>query len=178
MDQTATSDFDGTFYGLSVSAGYDFYQGGWSFGPRAGIEYLKTKADSYTESVSDPNAPGAGWAAQIDEIDQEFLTLQVGGRASYAISMNWGVLVPYAQLDWLHEFADGSSVVTGRFVQDASGSEFGIQTDEPDRNYFRLSLGGAATFADGLSAFFDFQTLLGSDLWKTSGISIGVRGEF
>ncbi|MCU7921689.1 MAG: choice-of-anchor D domain-containing protein, partial [Candidatus Thiodiazotropha sp. (ex Dulcina madagascariensis)] len=116
VNQELTADYDGDMFSLFIGSGYDFNRGAWTFGPRADLEYIKSDVDGFTEETSDPTAPGGGWATRIGETDQRWLTLNVGGRASYTHGTDWGVLIPYARLDWLHEFKDDAQIITAHFV--------------------------------------------------------------
>ncbi|PVV27326.1 MAG: hypothetical protein B6D79_02995, partial [gamma proteobacterium symbiont of Ctena orbiculata] len=160
VSQNLKADYDGDTISLFVGSGYDFYRGPWSFGPRADLEYIKSDVDGFTEEVSDPTADGGGWATRVDGTDQRWLTLNLGGKVSYTHSADWGVLIPYARLDWMHEFEDDSQIITAYFVEDPAGLGIDIQTDDPDRDYLRLRFGTSAQFQNGVVGFIDFGTIL------------------
>jgi uncharacterized protein with beta-barrel porin domain len=178
VNQTLKADYDGDMVSLFVGSGYDFNRGAWSFGPRADLEYIKSDIDAFTEEVSDPTADGGGWATRVDDTDQRWLTLNLGGRVSYTHSADWGVLIPYARLDWLHEFEDDSQVITAHFVDDPAGLGIEIQTDEPDTDYLRLRFGTSAQFQNGVVGFVDYGTILAHSEWSSHTISAGLRMEF
>jgi len=178
VDQEISADYDGDLYGFSIGSGYDFNHGGWTFGPRVDLDYLKSEADGFSEQASSPDADGGGWTTRIDGNDQEWLTLQMGGRVSYARSTTWGVLIPYGRLDWLHEFKDNSQIITGYFMDDPGGNPISIYTDDPDRDYLRLRLGVSAHLQDGVTGFIDYGTILANSQWSGNTISAGFRVEF
>lgn len=178
VDQEISADYDGSLYGFSIGSGYDFNRGGWTFGPRLDLDYLKSSVDGFSEQVSSPDADGGGWATRIEDNDQEWLTLQLGGRVSYAQSTSWGVLIPYGRLDWLHEFKDNAQIITGYFVDDPGGNPIDIYTDDPDRDYLRLRLGLSAQLQEGVSGFIDYGTILANSQWSGNTISAGFRIEF
>ncbi|MES9970575.1 MAG: choice-of-anchor D domain-containing protein [Candidatus Thiodiazotropha sp.] len=178
VSQNLKADYDGDMVSLFIGSGYDFNRGPWSFGPRADLEYIKSDVDGFTEEVSDPTAAGGGWATRVDETDQRWLTLNLGGKVSYTHSTDWGVLIPYARLDWLHEFEDDSQIITAYFVEDPAGLGIDIQTDDPDRDYLRLRFGTSAQFRNGVAGFIDFGTILSHSEWTAHTISAGVRMEF
>ncbi|MES9993971.1 MAG: autotransporter domain-containing protein [Candidatus Thiodiazotropha sp.] len=178
VSQQLKADYDGDMVSLFVGSGYDFNRGPWSFGPRADLEYIKSDVDGFTEEISDPLADGGGWTTRIDDTDQRWLTLNLGGRVSYTHSADWGVLIPYARLDWLHEFEDDSQVITAHFVEDPAGLGIEIQTDDPDRDYLRLRFGTSAQFQNGVVGFIDYGTILAHSEWSAHTISAGVRMEF
>ncbi|MEW8037688.1 MAG: autotransporter domain-containing protein [Candidatus Thiodiazotropha sp.] len=178
VSQQLKADYDGDMLSLFVGSGYDFNRGPWSFGPRADLEYIKSDVDGFTEEISDPTADGGGWATRVGETDQRWLTLNLGGKVSYTHSADWGVLIPYARLDWLHEFEDDSQVITAHFIEDPAGMGIEIQTDDPDRDYLRLRFGTSAQFQNGVVGFIDYGTILAHSEWSSHTISAGLRMEF
>ncbi|MEW8507115.1 MAG: autotransporter outer membrane beta-barrel domain-containing protein [Candidatus Thiodiazotropha sp.] len=178
VNQSLKADYDGDMMSLFVGSGYDFNRGPWSFGPRVDLEYIKSDVDGFTEEVSDPTADGGGWATRVEATDQRWLTLNLGGKVSYTQSMDWGVLIPYARLDWLHEFEDDSQVINAHFVEDPAGMAIEIQTDETDQDYLRLRFGTSAQFQNGVIGFIDYGTILAHSEWSAHTISAGLRMEF
>ncbi len=178
IDQKAKASYDGDMFTLSVGSGYDFNSGSWVFGPRVNLDYIKTDIDGFTERMSDPLSNGGGWATSMEDTDQTWLTLKLGGKASYAYSTTWGVLTPYASADWLHEFKNDSQLFQGGFAADPGSLNFQIMTEDPDRNYFRVNLGVAAVFQNGIIGYLDYDTILSNDRWDRQTISAGLRMEF
>jgi outer membrane autotransporter protein len=178
VDQKLSADYDGSTLSLFIGSGYDFSNGAWSFGPRADLEYLKSDVDGFTEKVSNPDADGGGWATRVDESDQTWLTLKLGGRLAYTHSADWGILIPYTRLDWLHEFEDDAQVFSAYFVGDPNAQAIRIESDDPDRDYLRLRLGTSAQLKNGMVGFIDYGTILAHSDWTSHTISIGFRSEF
>ncbi|MEJ2404322.1 MAG: autotransporter outer membrane beta-barrel domain-containing protein, partial [Candidatus Thiodiazotropha sp.] len=178
VNQKLDADYDGDMLSLFIGSGYDFSRSAWSFGPRVDLEYVRSNVDGFTEKVSDASADGGGWATRVDSMDQTWLTLNLGGRVSYTHSTDWGVLIPYARLDWLHEFKDDSQSVNAYFVDDPSPQAIEISSEDPDRDYMRLRVGSSAQFQNGVVGFIDFGTLLANSRWSSSNVSLGVRMEF
>jgi outer membrane autotransporter protein len=110
----------------------------------------------------------------------------LGARASYAFTTGIGVVTPYARFDWQHEFENDTSAIRGSFVNGGQGSVPGaaaandilIPLDDPDRDFFNLSLGVASVFPHGISAFVDYLTVLGLDDISLHQFVGGVRFEF
>lgn len=178
VDQSAKSDFDGSQWSASFGGGYSFTRGALSFGPTARLEYVQTEVDGYQERMSNPTADGGGWAARIDDQDVSSFTSQIGGEVSYAVSTAWGVLIPSAQMVWVHEFEDGSENVVGHFVQDTSRTKFSLPTDSFDSDYFNLQLGLSAQFANGRSGFIYYRKLFGYSELDSYTVGAGLRMEF
>ena len=94
------------------------------------------------------------------------------------MSQSWGVLLPQAHFEWVHEFENDREVVNGFFIQDPSQTSFSLNTDRPDSNYFNLRLGVSAQFAKGRSGYFYYRKLLGYDNLDVDSFSAGLRFEF
>jgi outer membrane autotransporter protein len=178
VNQQLTADYDGDTFSLFIGSGYDFNRGPWSFGPRADLEYIKSDVDGFSEEVSDPLADGGGWATRVDGTDQRWLTLNLGGKVSYTHSTDWGVLIPYARLDWLHEFENDSQVINAYFLGDTNPMAITIESDDPDRDYLRLRFGTSAQFQNGVVGFIDFGAIMAHSDWTSNTISAGLRMEF
>ncbi|HXH03232.1 MAG TPA: autotransporter outer membrane beta-barrel domain-containing protein [Candidatus Competibacteraceae bacterium] len=178
VEQAAFADFDGEQWDVMLGGGYEFHQGGWTFGPVGRLEYIKIDVDGYSEQMSSPSAAGSGWAVQIDDQTLKSFTLSLGGQVSYAMSQSWGVLVPQANAQWVHEFEDDSRFITGRLIGDPSGQSFNLPTDSVDRNYFTVGIGASAVFPQGASAYLFYQKVLGYEDFDLDSVNLGVRWEF
>jgi uncharacterized protein YhjY with autotransporter beta-barrel domain len=178
VNQDLLADYDGDLYSLFIGSGYDFYRGKWAFGPRLDLEYLRSNVDEFAEEASDPNEDGGGWATRISDTNQTWLTFNLGGKVSYTHSASWGVMIPYARLDWMHEFKDDAQTITAHFVDDPAGNAIEFSTDDPDRDYMRLSIGTSVQFENGIASFIDYNTLLANSEWRHHAISLGMRMAF
>lgn len=183
VDQTMSADYDSDHWDLTLGAGYEFNWREWTFGPIGQLEYIDVDIDDYREQESNPDADGSGWPVEIDSQDFESFTLSLGGQASYAWSQSWGVLVPQARFEWVHEFEDDPVVVTGRFIKATTDDEFGpvdfaFSADEPDENYFIVGAGLSAVLPRGKSLFVHYQTVLGFEDLDHHSVNAGLRWEF
>jgi outer membrane autotransporter protein len=169
---TATGNTDGTSFGASLGAGYDLNRQQWTFGPYARVSYVKVKVDGYQES------PVAGNAYRFQSQDATSTTLALGGRASYAISTRYGVVLPQAWLDWTHEFSNDSQIITAQLVNDPTNTPINLLTDNPDRNFFHAGIGVSMQFAHGRSAYLLYERLFGHTYLGEGTLQAGVRLEF
>jgi outer membrane autotransporter protein len=176
--QEAAGDTDGLEYSMSLSGGYDYNQGGFSYGPYGRLSYTRAEIDAFTESASNPGAPGIGSVLSLSDQEVDSATAVLGGQVSYAISRPSGVFMPQARMEWEHEFSDGSRELSAQFVHDPSSSTFTITTDEPDRDYLNLGLGVSVVTAQGRSGFLYYETRLDQDSITQNWIKAGVRLEF
>jgi len=178
VNQSAKADYDGHQWSAAVGTGYMLSNGAWSYGPVARAEYVSASIDGYSERMSNPNANGGGWAARLDDLDQESFTTAFGGEVSRAISTNWGVILPQLHLDWVHEYRDAPVSVNGSFIQDPTGGIFGITGDKPDSDYFNGRLGVSAQFAGGSTAFLYYNKVFGYRDLDVDTVGAGVRLTF
>jgi len=165
-------DTDGNELTISLGGGYDFARGPLSFSPYGRINYIRTEIDGYTEDTN------TGLELVYKDQDAESLSTVVGGQLSYAISKPYGVFLPTLRFDWTHEFRDDSRFITASFLNDPTQGRFKIETDDPDRDYFLLGLGVAATFRGGRSAYFNYEYLLGQDDLDQESVAAGFRMDF
>jgi outer membrane autotransporter protein len=63
-------------------------------------------------------------------------------------------------------------------VNDPTRSEFAIETDEADKNYFNLGIGLSAVFSQGRSGYLFYETRLDQDDVTLNTINAGLRIEF
>lgn len=177
-DRRAEGDVEAREYLVSGNAGYQMRiaDTGLSVGPVARFEYLHMDVDSFKES----GANGLNLVYHADDI--ESLILNFGGEASYDLSTDFGVLTPQLRIEWAHQFEDDPRSITARYRFDSaapgSRTQFHIRTKNPDRNYVDIGLSLAAQFADGLSGFLGYETLVGHDDFQAHVFTVGGRLEF
>jgi len=178
IDQIASASPGGNSQSLSLSLGRDFSKNAWTFGPYLRAAYSKLDFDAYTETMSNPDGPGAGFALAVDGRTLKSLQGVVGGKLSYAISTNWGVLVPNAQFEWVNEFEDDPDFLVTRFVFDPMQTPILIDNDRIDSNYINLGVGLSGVFANGRSAYVYYERVTGQSRMSSDSLAVGVRIEF
>ena len=165
---TARASTDGPQFSFSVGSGYDFNVGPLAFGPAVRVDYVRVHIDSYHETGAGPSN------ARIDSQTIESLTTNVGGQARYVVSTAWGVLSPFVRAEWVHEFKGDNRTVTAS----VGPTVVTLQTNTPDRDYLNLGIGMSATFKKGVSAFIDYDVVLGRTNFTSHAFTGGVRIEF
>lgn len=168
----ARASFSGTQFGASLGAGYDINEGPVAFGVYGKAAYLTVDVDDYRES----NAGGLN--LEMDGFDATSVTTTLGARVSRVFNTDTAVLVPQARVEWEHEYDNDASTLSARFAADPSGTTFLIDTDDPDRDYFRIGLGLSALFPQGVTTYLNYSTLLDKRDWTDHLIDAGVRWEF
>ena len=171
-DSSSNSNgYETSFHALS---GYDHYFGNVTVGPRVGVNYSHLSIDDYTED-------GAGSGLALSYEDQTIRSLQstVGLYASAAFSTSYGVWVPQATADYVHEFQNNQRSITVQFAGDgrATPNKFKFKNDKPDRNFFNFGIGTILVLPNGIQPFVNFRVMAGHDQFDNYGGTIGVRIE-
>jgi len=168
---TVSGDTSGFEFTGDLSGGYDFSFDAFTIGPRAGLHYKRTDLNGFSENSANP-------AANLDTyLDQKYesFTGTLGAQASYAISADFGVVVPQISAQYVHEFLDGQN---NQVILGCCGP--GVVTfagDNPDHNYANVGAGVVFVLPNGVSPFLNFQAELGNSLEQTETVSAGVRVE-
>jgi outer membrane autotransporter protein len=178
VDQIFDASFKGNTFGISLSGGYEFRQNALTLVPFARLQYLRARIDGYQETVRRPGEAGDGLGVEIDNQHLTSFTSALGVQANYAISQPWGVLMPFASAEWVHEFDKSNDNVTGRFLGDRGGNTFAFAIDDTDSNYFDLGVGVAAQFTQGTSGFVNYQRVEGFSNLSHYSVNAGLRFEF
>jgi outer membrane lipase/esterase len=175
VNEQADGSTDSSQYNLAAGIGYNGSYQALSFEPYARVSYLNATIDGYTET----NANVFNLKYQDQEIDSLISTL--GLSTSYAISYQYGVLVPQLRAEWNHEFQNDSRNINSSYAGSgpAVANVFiSTPTEDPDRDFFVVSAGLSAVFKNGLQAFVSYQTLLGYDNFTSNLVTAGGRLEF
>lgn len=172
VTRTATSETDGRQYAFALGAGYDVMFSNWRVTPLARLQYVNADLDEFEETN------GLGLDLTIGDQRIESLLSTVGATASYALSTPVGVFSPQLRAEWQHEFQNDSRDIKAIYTNDPNQIPWRIPTDDPDRDYFTLGVGVAGTFQRGISAFVDYQTIVGLDETTAHLVNVGVRMEF
>ena len=102
----------------------------------------------------------------------------LGGKATWILSRDWGILMPHAQLELQHEFDDDPQQLATRFAFDPTATLATFNGQEVDSDQFNVGLGLSALFPGGRSAYVYYERLLGSERLSQDTLSLGVRLEF
>lgn len=178
VNQTASASPDGKQYSLSLAVGHDFNRGAWTFSPYVRGIYTHVSLDGFSETLSDPGAPGSGLGTEVDSRSFASELGVLGARFTRTISMDWGVLVPNALVEWNHEFKNDPQTVVTRFLADPTQTPIFITDPRVDQNYFNLGVGLNAILPQGRSGFLYYEHVTGLSGIHENRLSVGVRVEF
>lgn len=159
-------------FNVGMNVGYDFVLRNFTVGPRVGVNYLDRRITGYQESGS------TGLELIYDNQNITSLTTTVGLAASLAISTRFGVLVPQATAEYVHEFLNDQRTVGFTLVDTISRPRFLFQTDLPDRNFCNLGLGAVFILPGGMSTFVNVRELVGYSTRRATTVTAGLRVAF
>ena len=171
VNTQATANPNGNQYSVSLGSGYNFALQEWTLNPYARVNYLKFDVDSFNENG------GNGWAMGFSDQSVESVTTTLGSQISYAFSTSFGVFLPSIRGEWTHQYKDNIRNIAGRFLG-SSPINFNTVTQAPDRNYFTVGTGVSGTFARGVSAFLNYDALVGYRDITSHLVTLGARVEF
>lgn len=176
VNQDAHSSTNGRTLAGTVTFGRDFTSGAMSYGPYVRGSWTRTDFDGYQETMLTGSGSGLGLA--VKGRTSTSVESMVGAKVNLVASEDWGVLMPHAEVEWVHEYEDGVDRVNASFVQDPTSTPFQLPGDAVDTNFFRIGVGVSAQFTRGRSGFLYFERTLGLAGLVQKNISLGFRCEF
>jgi outer membrane lipase/esterase len=178
IDRLFEASTDSTQYAGQLTGGTILGQAATTLDLYAGIDYLRLEIDRFQEREIGPADSGLALAFAKQKTDS--VQSIVGAMVRHAISTRTGVLVPYAGVEWRHEFDNDSRGVEYRYVFAVPGStvSFVTPTDDPETNFFDVTLGVSGQFANNLVGWLQYNTALGIDDATTHVVTLGIRGVF
>lgn len=177
VDQVARADTDSSQVGASLSVGRDFQKGAWNFSTYLRGDYGRISFDGYSERAV-AGSDGEGLVLTVDPRDLTSSAATLGGKATYIMSRDWGILMPHVQLELQQEFEDDPQRLVTRFTFDPTQTAALFEGQEVDSSLYNLGLGLSALFPGGKSAYIYYERLMGSSQIKQDTLSVGVRIEF
>lgn len=178
VDVVARAQPEGDSRLLALSAGKNWAWNAWNVGGYVRGEFSRIDLDGYAERIRNPSGAGRGLAVSVDDRSLDSRTGTLGMRFGYASSRDWGVLLPYGRVEWVKEFEDDAQVITTRFVNDPNRNGISIVTDAQDDGYGNVALGFTGVFANGRSAFLQYERRFAQESIDRSTLTLGGRFEF
>jgi outer membrane autotransporter protein len=146
--------------------------------PEGSLTFHQARLDAYTESMSQPSAPGGGLALSYGATTVPSLQARAGLAAALTVSTPWGVLQPRLHGAYVRELRNTATTYTTSFASAAglgAASPILLQGDAPASRFFENGAGLNATFGHGLSAFFDYEQLSSAKYVSSHTLFLGVR---
>jgi outer membrane autotransporter protein len=151
----------------SLSGGYDFSFDNITVGPRLGVHYVRTELDGFTET-------GNPLALSYEDQVEDSLTTTAGVQGSIAISTSFGVVVPQASAEYVHEFLNDRRTID---AVASDGSLVSFVTDPPDRNYFNVGASVVFVLPDGIAPFLNYSAQVANRFEELHTVTAGLRLE-
>lgn len=173
---------DGDQIAWSLGAGYTGNADSINYNLFGRFEGIDAEIDAYNETGSGANPE---WAMSVDDQDIESVQAVLGAQVALALSQNFGVLQPYAGVEWHYEFEDDARDITANYLNDPFFANNGDKTftvqlasDDPDEDFFLVSVGATLLLKGGNQLFLNYDTVLGLDDVGSQAVTLGVRFEF
>ena len=170
---TASASTNSDKVSAGIGASYNINMNAFSIIPKIRFDYTDTFIDGYDELGTN----GLGLRYQ----DQEITTIQtdIGVDATYAWSLPWGVILPRIGLSYVHEFSNDSRLIHTSLISDPSQIDMAFNTNNPERDYMRTSIGISAVLPHGIQLFInyertDFHRYFDENYTVTGGIRVGI----
>ncbi len=167
---TAVGNTHGNQWLGTVGLGYEIPIGAGAVTPYGRLNYVQTRVNGYTETSD------SLLGTQVNGTTTNSITSVAGLRGSYAIGLSWGVLVPQARGEYIHEF-DGANQTSSVFSNDPARAPLLI-SDPVTRDYGRIGFGVTAVLPRGFLPFFDYEALVGDEHTSQHIFTAGLRIEF
>jgi large repetitive protein len=161
---------NGNIFSGSLTGGYEFDAGPYTFGPYLRADGAHGVIDSFTESGPSALAVTAG-GQTVDSVHAV-----LGFRGDRAISTDYGILSPHIRGEYLHEFI-GASNASVAFANGAA-SGFQVAGYPVTRNYLMLGAGASFLTVSALSFFVDYDALVGYTNQTSHSITAGASIRF
>jgi len=169
-NRVANGDFGSMTYGVSLGGGYNIPIGALTITPNGRFEYHRISASGFTENGAQ------GLDLTYGNTGQNTILSFLGVQGSYAISTSWGVISPTGRLEWAHQYNNGSSTVSVAYSNDPSLlSAFTLPGNRNSSDYGDIGVGVALQFAGNMSAFLNYDALVGISHTSYNSFTAGLR---
>ncbi|KMM75923.1 esterase [Xanthomonas sp. NCPPB 1128] len=157
---------DGSNLTAALQGGYEFGEGSFKHGPVAAAIWQKVKLDGYTES--NPNSSALGYSDR----DVESMVGRIGWKAS----IDAGMVKPYLQATYDHEFKKNQEATAWLQTMSDLG-EYAVPGINFDRNYASVVL-GARTKLWGFESNVGIATTTGQSRAHDTSLFVNFGGSF
>lgn len=154
----------------SLTGGYEFEYDAYTFGPYLRFDGSHSSIDAFSETGASTSSLSYG----KQNVDSVLSVL--GFRGDRAFSTEYGIVSPHLRAEYQHEFIGTSGTNVGFANGAASG--FRINGYPMSRNYFTVGGGVSFLTIDAISAFIDYDALLGYTHQTNYSITVGASARF
>ena len=172
-----------------LNAGFDQSINALTIETYTNVQYRGTRIDGFQErgaNGSENNSVDPSWNINLRFTGQSVTSLQgtAGLKLQYALSSAFGVLTPFLDMGFVHEFNDSIFNVTGNFValygQSLSNGgpavpNFVLLEDRPAMNFGTVA-GGFVLVAKGrMQGYFRYRQVFGQRYITDQAVELGLR---
>jgi outer membrane autotransporter protein len=172
VDASAKGSFGTRTYGIAVGGGYSMPFGALTLTPTARFEFRRVESDTFTESGA------GGLNLTYGSTSQDAVLSFIGGQGQYAISTSFGVVIPTARVEWVHQYNSGNNTVSVAYLNDPVLSSFTLASDKPTRDYADIGLGVALQLEGNWSGFLNYDAIVGITHTTLNNFTAGLRYGF
>ncbi|QIX97099.1 autotransporter outer membrane beta-barrel domain-containing protein [Cedecea sp. FDAARGOS_727] len=167
LTRTEKGDTDGRLYGARLTAGYDFALTPWlTTGPTLQYAWDYSHVNGYGENGSSSTAMRFGDQNGHSQI----------GSAGWRVDAHPGVINPWAQASYRHQFGDREYSVNGGLKSTAL--TFSRTGEEQDKNWAELSVGADMPLSATVSAFAAVSQTAGLSDGNQTSYNLGISAKF
>ena len=171
VEATANADPDSTRTLAGLGLDFSVPRGAWGWQLGAGVDWMRTELDAYTESG------GEGLALSVPRRQIETRRGRADATLTRTVSTGWGVWQPQLKLGLRHEFANAARALTVRFADDAGATPVVFETEDPDSSWGEWGLGSVFVFKGGHSGFVQYRQRFGHSFLQERVFALGWRVE-
>jgi uncharacterized protein with beta-barrel porin domain len=167
---SVTSNPNGQSYSSYAETGYRFLHTGFAISPYAGLGYVHTHIDGFTED-------GGFGALTVNGASSESLSTDLGVRLTTSVSLA-GVnpILPELRLGWRHEFLDAAQTLTASLAG-LPGSNFSTTGTNFGRESAVIGLSATQALASSVRLFVAYDGEFSSKL-DAHAFTAGIKGSF
>ncbi len=190
VNTISVSSTDSSTTSFFVEAGYSYNNAALVIEPFVSLANSSTTIDGFNErDIND-----LAFDLTVDKQKIDSLELSYGVKFQYALTPNWGVLVPYLDVQSHHQQEDDSRNISSTYLNLPAGQldsiDFNLPTAEIDSSYYSYSLGVSVvlrgeSFIDengnssgSIQGFINYRSIEGIKNYSEETISVGVRYGF
>ena len=163
---------DGDSLSGALGTGYIYAVQSWTLDAYTNVDYRSGTVDSYRETND------AGLGLNVFSMTTDTFTGRFGGRASKALSFDFGVLIPQLELEWVKEFKNDAPVIEAELALLPQAGTFTLINEEPDDSYGNVSLSMSGIFKNGITGFIRYSSMFSKDDITFETWQLGARMEF
>ena len=166
----ASGDPSGSSFSAAVDTGYDWKRGRFTFGPRVGVQYIRTRLDGYTETGS--LAPMV-----INANEEESIRASLGLRMGYKCKVKRIPITAEASASYQREFGSNTYSVNSSF-RDLPGPAFAVSGPAVGRDGVLVNLGVTALWNEAFSTYLGYDGEFFRSNYESHSLSLGGRYRF